>query len=134
MPTNRTRKTRSRVIGAGGLSEPAYEYFAFGDFFDGEEWMKERTPEEIDNFWKAHRTEILQRYSEENRRKGPGWEGRRPDFFWKELTEPRLHVDLTLRDDELYDTMKVRHDGLEADFAYLKRLNLLEPWEKEMMR
>jgi hypothetical protein len=38
---------------------------------------------------------------------------------------------MTLADNELYDSKKVRPDGFEADFAYLKRLGLLVPWEME---
>jgi hypothetical protein len=37
---------------------------------------------------------------------------------------------MTLAPNELYDHKKVRPDGFEADYAYLKRLGLLEEWEK----
>ena len=130
MPTTKFRKSR-KPVNAQGLSEAAYEFFTFGDFFDGEIWAQGKTESEISAFWKAHRQAIMARYMAENRARGPGWEGRRPEYFWKELTEPRLPVDMTLRDDELYDVKKVGYDGLEADYAFLKRLNLLEDWELE---
>ena len=58
MPTNRTRRTRGRAIGAGGLTEAAYTFFSFGPFFEGEDWGREKTEGEIEAFWKAHRREI----------------------------------------------------------------------------
>ena len=70
-------------------------------------------------------------YFKKHRR--PGWEGCRPWPFWKWdlCEEPRLPADLTLADNELYDHKKVGADGLEADYTYLKRLGLLQEWEKD---
>lgn len=128
MPTNRMRIARGR-ISAGGIPEAAYEFFSFGPFFDGEAWAAGQTEEELHDFWKRHRSAIMQRFLEELRQKGPGFEARRPEYFWRELTEPRLVTGKRefyrpWPDKELHTT-----DVLETDFQILKRLNLLEPWE-----
>jgi hypothetical protein len=72
----------------------------------------------------------MERYLEECCRKGAGYEAKRPWPFWElDMTEPRLPADMKLADDELYDPKKVGSNGLEADYAYLQRLGLLESWE-----
>jgi hypothetical protein len=130
MATNRKRLPRGR-LSSSGITETDYLYFAFGPFFDAEDYEVGKSEEELKAFWMKHRKAILERYSERNRLKGKGWEGCRPRYFWAELTEPRLPVDMTLVDNELWNLKKVGFDGLEADYAYLKRLGLLEPWELE---
>lgn len=132
MTTNRIRRTRGR-IGFEGLTNEAYIYFKWSGtiangFSDG------KTKEEILTFWREYREAILSRYLEDMRLKGPGWEGRRPRFYFDEMEvkKPRRKTgthkwigpcridggDRTIIDD-VYET----------DFQYLKRLGLLEPWE-----
>ena len=108
MPTTRVKRTRGRAIGAGGITEIDYTYFTFGAFFDAEDYELGKTKEDLKAFWNKHRQAIMDRYLEENRLKGNGWEGRRPwPFFEWDMTEPRLPVDMTLADNELYDHKKV---------------------------
>jgi hypothetical protein len=125
MPIRPRKEIQKR--GAGGIPEAAYEYFAHGPFFDGEEWAKEKSEMAIEDFWKNHRDFIMERYLEENRKRA--WVGRRPDFFWRDLTEPRLKTGTREYYKPYPDTKKYIADVFETDFEFLKRLNLLEPWE-----
>jgi hypothetical protein len=133
MPTNRVRRSRGRTS-ADGITENDYYYFTW-ILLDGMDdgYKARRTEAEHREFWKEHREAIMARYLEEIKSKGPGWYGCRPwPFFKWDVTEPRLPADITLASNELYDPKKVGSDGLEADFAYLKRLGLLEEWELEI--
>lgn len=135
MPTTRKRISRGQVIGAGGFSEDAYQYYSSGPFFGGEDFEQGKTEEELKAFWNKHRQAIMERFMAELRLKVKGWEGHRPDRYWQDLKDsgaaPRLHLVVKLADNELYDNKKVEPSGREADFAYLKRLGLLEDWEIE---
>jgi hypothetical protein len=115
--------------GAEGVSEDAYEYYTFGPFFDGEDWAKNKTPDELQAFWNKHRQAIMDRYLADMRRRG--WAGHRPDHFWSDLKEPRLKTGTR----EYYKTWPDREkyiaDVFETDYEFLKRLGLLEPWELE---
>ena len=76
----------------------------------------------------------MERYLEELRMKNPGWYGSRPWPFWEwDMKEKRLRIpeDKRLGANGLYDSKIVNPDGFESDFAFLKRLDLLEEWEKE---
>lgn len=133
MPTTRTRQTRGRVNGTGGIAHAAYIYYTWGPFFDAEDYEQGKTKAELKEFWKTHRETILARYLEENRRKG--LPGRRPDYFWQEINEARLKIG-----EEKYwppwgPTGPPKEpkiiDVMESDFNFLSRLGLLEPWELE---
>jgi hypothetical protein len=128
MPANRVRRPRQRV-GIDGLTENAYQFYASGDFFGGEIFAEGKTEEELLAFWNKHREAIMARYLTELRAKGTSWFGSRPDYFFKELSAPRLPMSMDLASNQLYDRRKVACDGLEADFFYLQRLGLLEDWE-----
>lgn len=131
MATNRTRRTRGRV-GADGLTEGAYYFFSSGPFFEGEDWVKEKSEEEIESFWKAHRREIMDRFMADIRRKGKSWEGDRPEFFWREIKEPRLKTGTREYYKPWPDREKHIEDVYETDVEFLARLGLLEAWEKEL--
>ena len=109
MPTNSKRQARGRVSSAG-ITKSDYIYFSSGDFFEAENYAEGKTEEELKAFWNKHRHAIIERYLEEERLRGH--KGSRPWAFWQwDQTEPRL--------------------PLETDYAYLKRLGLLESWEIE---
>ena len=133
MPTTRTRRSRNRTS-AGGISESDFVFYTMGSFFEAEGYADNKTEGELKAFWKAHREAILDRYFEEIRLKGPGWHGCRPWPYWKwDMTAPRLLVpeDMRFGPNGLYDYRKANPDGLEGDYAFLKRLGLLEEWELE---
>jgi hypothetical protein len=129
MPTNRRRLSRSWGGVAEGLSEAAYEFYTFGPFFDGEEWAAVKAEAELDAFWKAHREAIMSRFLKDLRLKGVGWEGNRPDFFWREIKEKRRKTGTREYFKPWGDREKHYADVFETDFEFLKRLNLLESWE-----
>ena len=135
MPTNRKRMSRTPK-GGQRVTDAAMSYFSWGGVLGcgpGKDWADERTPEEIDAFWKEHRDEIMSRYMAEQKRRG--WVAERPPAFWDEIESKRRR-----RGVEKW-IGPVRADGgdrtmtepkYESDFAFLKRLNLLEPWELEL--
>ena len=129
MATNRNRRTRGRAVGAGGITEADYVFFSFGDFFEGEDWAKGKSEKEIEEFWKAHRGAIMDRYFSENRARGPG---SRPWPFWKwEMTEPRRGTEpKEFKSQKVWDHHLREFAWVETDLEYLKRLGLLEPWEQ----
>ena len=131
MTTTRSKRTRGRAIGAGGISEADYVYFTSGDFFEAENYEIGKSEEELRAFWNAHRKTIMERYSEENRRKGKGWEANRPWYFWKvDAVEPRLKTPPgDFEACKVWDHHRNIYSWVETDFAYLKRLNLLQDWE-----
>lgn len=131
MPTTRTKRTRDRAMGAGGVTEDAYEFYSAGPFFGGEDFERGKTEEELKAFWLKHRAAIMDRYMEEKRARGHA--GERPAWFWSDLKEPRLYINVKLADNELWNSKAkiVEPSGREADYAYLKRLGLLEAWELE---
>jgi len=128
MATNRSRRTRGRT-GAEGLSEGAYDFYALGGFFGGEEWAHGRTRQELWCYWQDHKAAILARYSAENQAKGFSFAGNRPDYFWAELTEPRLKTGTKEYYKPWPDRQKYVKDVYETDLEYLRRLNLLDGWE-----
>jgi hypothetical protein len=134
MPTNRMRRSRNR-ISSNGITEIDYYYFTWV-LLDGMDdgYETRRTEPEHKAFWKANKKPIMDRYLEEIRSKGPGWYGSRPWAYWKwDVKEPRLHIPEEKRfgKNGLYDYRVSNPDGFESDFAFLKRLGLLEKWEKE---
>ncbi len=137
MPTTRRRRSR-RPMTISGLTEVCYHYLAFGDYFEGEGFADDKSEVQLLALWRQHREAILTRYSEENRKRGKWFAGRRPWFFWEhDCHAPRLTVtDLSPADREMKrwghsNPYVFRFDGTEADLPYLKRLGLLEPWEIE---
>ena len=134
MPTNRTKRTRDRV-GAGGLSDAAFSYFWWEGTIHNE-WAEAKTLEEIKSFWKENRRAILDWYIEKVRLRK--WDaGRRPSFFWDEIKEARRKTGnegyFKPMSKDGQDTTEYFEDIYETDYQFLKRLNLLEGWEKEIM-
>ncbi len=137
MPTNRTKRTRDRVIGAAGLTEAALSYFWWEGTIPNNAWAKGKTEAEILSFWKIHRRAILDWYIEKNRlRKGEP--GKRPEFFWEELKATRKKIGKlgyfkpwTSTGPDLKEYFEIIY---EEDYDFLKRLNLLEGWEKTAKR
>ncbi len=128
MGTNRTRRTRKSITGPNGLTEAIYQYFSHGTFFEAEGFDEDKTEEELSELWLQHQDQILARFMEESRKFF--LKGRRPRaYFERTLTEPRLFIG---KSEGIYiNPMIVNYDGFEGDYAYLKRLGLLEPWELE---
>jgi hypothetical protein len=132
MPTTRRRTPRGRMSSAG-ITEADFLYFTWGPFFEAEGYTDNKTEEELKAFWKEHRGPIMARYLEEIKLKGPGWHGCRPwPFFKWDVSEKRLPVPEEMRfgPNGLYDYRVSNPDGMEGNYAFLKRLNLLENWEK----
>ena len=131
MPSTRTRRTRGRIVGSGGFTETEYLFYSLGAFFDAEDYETGKTKEELKAFWMKHRSAIMARYLEENRAKGPGWEGIRPWAFWElEDREPRRKTTpKEFSSQRVWDHQRRVHDWVETDIAYLRCLNLLAPWE-----
>lgn len=127
MPTTRTKKTRGRVTEAGGITYADYIYFTSGPFFDAENYEQGKTKADLVKFWKTHRETILARYFTEQRNPG-----QRPWPMWEwELTKPRLITEANkFTSMRVWDRQRKVYDFVETDFDYLKRLGLLEPWEK----
>jgi len=128
MPTNKTRISRQRVKKAG-LSEGAYCYFMAGEgFFDGEDYEKQTTPEQRPADWEKLKGAILERCLQEAKEKGDP--GHRPAYFWDHTKEPRLIEGSHKWYSPAPGGFKeVISPIWETDFAYLKRLGLLDPWE-----
>jgi hypothetical protein len=131
MPTNRGRRTRGKTTGAGGITEADYYYFAWGPFFDAENYETGKTKTGLKAFWKKHREAILDRYFRDGRHAGQRpW----PIIEWElEPKHPRLKVGTQEywgpwqkggqpKKPEILDVM-------ETDEEYLERLGLLEGWE-----
>ena len=137
MPTNRSRRTRTR-IGPEGLSNQAYVYYKWSGTI-GNGFSDGKTQEEILEFWREHRDEIMKLYLEDLKKKGAGWESMRPRFYFNELEEKRPRRKTgkkkwigPVRSDDGDRT--IIDDKFETDFQYLKRLGLLEPWELELKK
>lgn len=64
MPTNRKRIARGRT-NAGGLTEAAYIYFTWGDFFEAEGFEDGKSDDELKALWKKHREAIMERRRKE---------------------------------------------------------------------
>ena len=138
MPIRPRKGIASR--GSAGLTEATYMYFAFGRFFEAEDYEVGKTAADLRALWNKHRGAIMARYSEANRLRGKHFAGRRPWAYMKwDRTEPRILAtdltpeDLELKKNGLVNHKKFRQDGLEADLPYLKRLGLLEAWELEAL-
>lgn len=130
MPTTRTKKTRGRVTEAGGITHADYIYFTWGAFFDAENYENGKTKEEIRAFWKKNRAAIMAAYLEKNKEKK--LKGDRPWPFWEwEAPEPRRKIGKRSYYTPYPDQKEYYADVYEDDFDYLKRLGLLEPWEKK---
>lgn len=87
-------------------------------------------------YWRTHREDILKLLIEEAREKG--WPAVRPEFFWQDLKcgdyrRKRIGTDHyygCMQKDRR--TIPIIHEArYETNFAFLKRLGLLEPWELE---
>lgn len=136
MPTNRTREKRTRA-GDNDIQSWLRWHTTILLFVSPIGRMKSPwTGESSLAFWRKHRKIIIAAYLEQNREKNRPFQ--RPDIFFGELEEkhPRRKT----------GTIKwigpVRSDGgdrtriddiFETDYQYLKRLGLLEPWEKEVL-
>ena len=129
MPTTRTKRTRNRIIGAGGITEADYLYFCFGEYFEAEHYERGKTKAELRAFWKKHRKAIMERYLDEDK-----CIGRRPWAFWKwDMPEPQRPTPPgEFEAQKVWDRQRGIYDWVETDFAYLKRLNLLTAWEIEV--
>ncbi|MFZ2631440.1 MAG: hypothetical protein WA081_04770 [Desulfosalsimonadaceae bacterium] len=132
MPTNRTRRTRSRGTGADMVTDEVVSYFWWSGTIPNK-WARERTDAEIKAFWIKHRKEILTRYIEKNRMQN-GVPGRRPHHFWNEITEPRRVVGKLAYFKPGPDGTEYFEDIEEEDYDFLKRLGMLERWEKTAER
>ncbi|MBE0427887.1 MAG: hypothetical protein IBX72_14735 [Nitrospirae bacterium] len=127
MPTNRKRSMRTKLTHAG-ITEADYMYYSWGSFFDAEGYENGKTEEELKAFWIAHRDVIMARFM--TKAKQQRHRSKRPWPFWKyDITEQRLPVNVVLKSNELYNPEEV-HNGFEADYAFLRRLGLLEDWEQ----
>jgi len=134
MPTTRMRAIRTRVGPGYMLTDIALRYFWWEGTITNE-WAKGKSESEIKAFWKKHRQAILDWFIERNRQRN-GEPGRRPSFFWDEIKAKRRKT----RKSEGYfkpwtkdgpDLKEYRDPVYETDYQFLKRLGLLEGWEKE---
>jgi len=136
MPTNRLKVMRTRTRGNDGLSDAALSYFWWAGTISNK-WAEDRTEDEIFAFWKQHRGEILDWYIEKNRLQ-KGEPGKRPSFFWNEIDEPRRKVGKLSYSKPCTkdgpDTTEYFEDVFESDYDFLKRLDLLQGWEKAAKR
>ena len=136
MPTNRLKVMRTRTGANDGLSEAALSYFWWSGTISNQ-WADDRTEAEILSFWKQHRREILDWYIEKNRLQN-GEPGKRPPQFWDEIDEPRRKVGKLAyfkpwtKDGP--DLTEYFEDVFESDYDFLKRLDLLQGWEKTAER
>ena len=77
----------------------------------------------------------MSRFLDENRERGPGWEGRRPEYFWQEIREPRRQIGT----EEFWGPWTAGGPPkepeilpvYESDYQFLNRLGMLLPWEIE---
>jgi hypothetical protein len=130
------KRNRRIPINPSHLSNQAYVFFKWsGSIANG--FSDGKTREEILAFWKEHREEIMKLYLEDLKKRGSGWEGKRPQFYFDELEEKKTRRKIGVEK----SIGPVRSDGgdrtviddrFESDFRYLKRLGLLEPWEVEL--
>ncbi|MBA7615979.1 hypothetical protein ES703_23269 [subsurface metagenome] len=91
----------------------------------------------VKEIWNMHKKEVMRIWRSDPK----GNAGRRPKFWWLvEAIEPRLTISpkeyKKLYDRFEYDPSKIKGQKpkpdltyFESDYAYLKRLNLLEDWE-----
>ena len=70
MPTTRKKRTRN-LQSSSGLSEAAFMYFAYGSFFEAEDFEERTSPEERADIWKEHREAIIARWRRENPHQPP---------------------------------------------------------------
>lgn len=117
--------------GFEGVSDNAFQYYNCGDFFGGEDWAEGKSEEELRAFWDEHKKVIIARCLEENKKRG--WVANRPWVWWIwEMVEPQRPVPPgQFEANKVWDHKKREFGWVESDFEYLKRLNLLEPWELE---
>lgn len=132
MPTNRTRRTRTRI---GCEIEAHAHYFDRGYLLAGRQERAAAAAERF-SFWKKYRQEIIDFCLAENRAAGRA--GKRPFPFWDEIEaeKPRRKIGVEtwigpIRPDGGDRTIK--EDIYEDDDQYLARLGLLEPWEIEII-
>ena len=91
----------------------------------------------VKEIWNMHKKDVMEIWRSDIK----GNAGRRPYFWWLvEAIEPRLTISpkeyKKLNDRPEYDPSKIKGQKpkpdltyFESDYAYLKRLNLLEDWE-----
>jgi hypothetical protein len=130
MPTNRTKRTRDRA-GAAGLTESALSYFWWnGTIYS--EWRNGKSETEVLKFWQKNRKEILEWFIEKNRQR-KGDPGKRPEYFWDEITEPRRKTGTEKYWPSWGPDGPPKKEEIEiiyeTDYQFLKRLNLLQGWE-----
>jgi hypothetical protein len=129
MPTTRRRISRGRSR-VGELSEIAYLYYTFGDFFEAEDYEDGKSESELKSFWDKHKNAIMERYLKENCEKS--FKGVRPWSFWKwEMSEPQGEFSPGDGSVKIWNHQLNIYGFFENDFEYLARLNLLEAWELE---
>jgi hypothetical protein len=133
MPTNRTRRSRSRSTTAG-IGEADFEFFTAGDFFEAEGYADDKTEDELKSFWIKHRSTIMERYLDNNRLKKRIAD--RPWSFWKwDAPEPQKEIAPMKSDSQRrWDHQRHGYFWVEDDIEYLSRLGLLEPWELELLK
>ena len=122
-----------------GVGESALSYFFWNGTLWGNTWAKDKTEEEIYQFYLKHKEQILNWYIEKNRSRN-GEPGKRPAVFWKEL---ELAGHTRRKTGKTTWCGPVRYDGgdrtiteynFESDFQFLKRLDLLADWEQKQCR
>ena len=90
----------------------------------------------VKEIWNMHKKEVMEIWRSDTK----GNAGRRPEFWWLvEATEPRLTIPYEeykkLNDrpesepSKIHNEIREELEIYESDYAYLKRLNLLEDWE-----
>ena len=132
MPTNRVRRVRVQAIGFGGITEIDYLYYSCGSFFQAESYENGKSKVELRDFWIKNSSLIMTRYMEEAHAKNhPGC---RPWAWWKwSMPEAQRPVPAgKFSAQRVWDHQRNEFDWVETDLEYLKRLGLLEPWEKEV--
>jgi hypothetical protein len=131
MPRKPRRVIKTRII--EGISEAALSFFWWDGTADLHGWAVNKTEAEIVAFWQKHKRAILDFYIERNRQRN-GDPGQRPHWFWDELRRKRRKTGKDkwigpVRADGGDRT--IIEDRYETDYQFLKRLDLLEGWEKE---
>jgi hypothetical protein len=135
LPTNRSKKQRKRTAGTAEISEAARYFRLLHLMPKTSPWAAGKSKQEIRDFWKKHRAEILR--EDDRQRQALGKPFRRPSIYMDEIERehPRRQVGTETwwgpwtaagaptepETDAVY----------EDDRDYLKRLGLLAGWELE---
>jgi hypothetical protein len=131
--SQKPQKIRARTK-ADGLTEADYEYYAHGSFFEAEGYEDDKTPEQLKSFWTKHRSTIMERYLARNRARKIVAD--RPEAFW-DYDMPESQKDIAPGEydaQKRWDHQKSEYAWVENDLEYLSRLDLLERWEKELLK